>query len=127
MHGTRCRMAFPPSNELAFLIGKEVTRVAFQTSGVRIIWWEGGEIDAMCNFEHCDQRGIRHRLGDVFVDPPSMLHRLIQRKVSSVKANGSYLTLTFDDGQELIFDGTGVGENGLIKLGNELTDGYIVF
>ncbi len=120
-------MAFPPPSELDFLIGKEVARIAFLTDGVHFIWWGGGEIRVSSYFEHRDQQGLRYQLGDVFRDPPSLLHRLIQRKVAEVHANDSFLTLTFDDGQELTFDSTGIGENGLILFSADLSDGWIVF
>ena len=127
VRGTSLGMTFPPSSELAFLVGKEVAQVAFMTSGVRFIWWEGGELQVASDFEHTDQDGVRHQLGDVFCDPPSLLHRLIQRKVTAVQGNDSFLTLTFDDGQELTIDATGVGENGLIVFGADLSEGWIVF
>ncbi|MEO1729949.1 MAG: hypothetical protein AAFR64_04355 [Pseudomonadota bacterium] len=127
MSGISFAMAFPPTSELDFLIGKEVAQVAFVTDGIRFIWWEGGEIRVTSDFEHKDQKGVCYRLGDVFRDPPSLLHRLIQSKVSAIQVNDCSLTLTFDDGQELIFDSTGIGENGLIQIGADLSDGWIVF
>ena len=127
MRGTSSGMAFPPPSELAFLVEKEVGRIEFVTDGVHFIWWGGGEIRASSYFEHRDQQGLIYQLGDVFRDPPSLLHRLIQRKVVEVHANDSFLTLTFDDGQELTFDATGRGENGLILFGADLSDGWIVF
>lgn len=120
-------MAFPQHSELAFLVGKEVAQVAFVTDGVRFIWWEGGEIRVTSDFEHRDQKGVRYQLGDVFCDQPSLLHRLIQRKVSEIQVNDHFLTLKFDDGQALIFDGTGPGENGLIQFSSDLADGWVVF
>ena len=120
-------MAFPPPSELAFLVGKEVARIAFVTDGVHFHWWGGGVIRVSSEFEHRNQQGLRYQLGDVFCDPPSLLHRLIQRKVVVVHVNESFLTLTFDDGQELTFDATGIGENGLILFGDDLSDGWIVF
>lgn len=120
-------MAFPPSSELAFLIGKEVARIAFETSGVHFIWWGGGEIHAMGDFVHKDKCGILHQLGDVFRDPPSKLHQLVQSKVIACHVTDSSLALSFDDGQELTFDGTGLGENGLIQFADDLTGGWIVF
>lgn len=81
----------------------------------------------MGKFEHKDCDGISHRFGDVFLDPPSLLSRLIQRKVTDVHVDEGYLRLLFDDNQELSFDGTGLGENGLIQLEADLTDGWFVF
>jgi hypothetical protein len=127
VRGTSFSMAFPPPSELAFLVGKKVGRIEFVTDGVHFIWWEGGAIHVTSYFEHRDQQGLIYQLGDVFRDPPSLLHRLIQRKVVEVHANDSFLTLTFDDGQELTFDATGIGENGLILYGADLSDGWIVF
>ncbi len=104
-----------------------MARITFVTSGVHFIWWEGGEIHVTSDFEHKDEEGVRYQLGDLFRDPPSLLHRLIQRKVVAVQVSDSSLTLTFDDGQELTFDGAGIGENGLIQFGADLSDGWMVF
>ncbi|WP_375290787.1 hypothetical protein [Qipengyuania sp.] len=120
-------MALPPYSEIAFLVGKEVARIAFETSGIHFIWWGGGEIHAMKDFEHKDLDGARHKLGDVFRDPPSMLPRLIQRKIEGVQVEESALNLIFDDGQELSFTATDLGENGLIQFTDDLADGWIVF
>ena len=123
----KAEMTLPPSEELAFLVGKEVARVAFETMGVHVIWMGGGEIHAMSDFEYRDQDGMRHQLGDVFRDPPSTLPRLIQRKVEVVHVTDSGLKLVFDDNQELTFSATGLGENALIQFGTDLSDGWIVF
>jgi len=120
-------MAFPPSNELEFLRGQQVTQVVFQTDGVRFVCWGGAEIHAMGDFEHKDHDCNTHQFEDVFLDPPSLLHRLIQRQIFSVEVNGDLLKLSFDDGQELTFNSSPNGENGLIKFGADLTDGWIVF
>lgn len=81
----------------------------------------------MGEFEHKDKNGVRHQLGDVFRDPPSLLHRLIQRKVVAFRVTDSFFTLNFDDGQELAFNGSGLGENGLIQLSSDPTDGWVDF
>ena len=119
---------FPPSNELQFLLGKEVASVRFEPSGVHFMWWEGGEIHAMRNFDHTDQEGVQHQFGDRRSDPLSMLHRLVQRKVAALDVNDNSLTLAFDDGQTLVFYAeAGTGEHGLIQFGNDLKDDYIIF
>lgn len=102
-------------------------RVAFETAGVHFIWWGGGEIHAMGDFEHRDQDGARHKLGDVFRDPPSTLPQLLQRKIEKVQIEEGALNLIFDDGQELNFTATDLGENGLIKFSDDFADGWIVF
>ena len=81
----------------------------------------------MGNLEHKDKNGVRHQLGDVFRDPPSLLPQLIQRKVVAFRVTNDFLALSFDDGQELIFDGTGLGENGLIQFAADLKGGWVVF
>lgn len=120
---------FPPSDELQFLLGKEVASVRFEPSGVHFVWWEGGEIHAMRNFDHTDEQGMQHQFGNgMWFDPPSLLHRLVQRKVAALDVNDNSLRLAFDDGQTLVFHAeAGNGEHGLIQLGNDLKDDWIVF
>ena len=125
--GQRFGMTVPPSNDLAFLVGKEVARIAFETSGVHFIWDGGGEIHAMGTFVHVGSDGVSRQFRDVFLDPPSLIHQLIQRKVSAVRADESSFTLVFDDGQELAFDAAALGESGLIQLAADLAEGWIVF
>jgi hypothetical protein len=120
-------MAAPSSNDLAFLVGKEVARVAFETMGVHFIWEGGGEIHAMGPFIHLGPDGVWRQCDDVFLDPPSLLPRLIQRRVAAVGADGNGFTLVFDDRQELTFDASGLGENGLIQFATDLAEGWIVF
>ena len=120
---------FPPDDDLQFLLGKEVSNIVFGSSGVHFVWWEGGEIHAMRNFDHLDGEGVRHRFGEgMWIDPPSLLHRLVQRRVKTLDVDDQSLTLSFDDGQKLIFHAyTGRGENGLIQFGEDLKDGWIVW
>ncbi|MBN8484606.1 MAG: hypothetical protein J0L50_07480 [Sphingomonadales bacterium] len=120
---------FPPRSDLTFLLGKELARVAFEPCGVHFIWWGGGEIHAMRDFDHTDDKGTCSEFGSGnWLDPPSLLHRLIQRKVSAVELLEDSLVLKFDDGQLLRFYALkDAVENVLIQLGNELKDDYILF
>ncbi|MBS0482772.1 MAG: hypothetical protein JSR96_11615 [Proteobacteria bacterium] len=119
----------PPANELQFLLGKEISSIIFGSSGVHFVWCDGGEIHAMRDFDHTDQGGVRHQFGNgMRFDPPSLLHRLVQRKVTALDVNENSFILTFDDGQALVFHAqAGNGENGLIQLGSSLSDDYIVW
>ena len=120
---------FPPADELQFLLGKEVSSIRFEPSGVHFVWWEGGEIHAMRDFDHIDREGTQHHFGEgMWSDPASLLHHLIQRKVTALDVKDASLTLNFDDGQKLVFFScTGSGENGLIQFGNDLKDDYIIW
>jgi hypothetical protein len=120
---------FPPEHELQFLLGKEISNVVFGTGSVHFVWWEGGEIHAMRDFDHTDPEGLCHQFGrGMSLNPPSLLHRLIQRKVLALNVDDNSLTLRFDDGQSLVFRAyTGCGENGLILLGKDISEDYIVF
>ena len=120
---------FPPEHELQFRLGKELINVEFRPGGVRFVWWEGGEIHAFRDFDHTDAEGLCHQFGrGVWLNPPSLLHRLIQRKVLALDVDDNSLTLSFDDGQSLVFRAyRGCGENGLILLGKDISDDYIVF
>ena len=120
---------FPPRTDLTFLLGKELTRVAFEPGGVHFIWCDGGEIHAMRDFDHTDEKGTCSKFGrGNWRDPPSLLHRLIQRKVSALELHEDSLVLKFDEGQSLRFYALkDAVENVLIQLGHDLKDDYILF
>lgn len=120
---------FPPAGELQFLLGKEIASICFEPSGVHFLWWAGGEIHAMRDFDHIDREGQRHHFGmGMWSDPASSLHHLIQRKVAALDVADESLMLNFDDGQKLVFFArAGGGENGLIHLGKSLEDDYIIW
>ena len=122
-------MTFPAQSELEFLVGKEVTRISFGTSSIYFAWWEGGGIDAMGYFDHIDCTGVCSEFGKSnWVDPPSLLHRLLQHKIVSLKTSTETLELLFDDTQLLRFHAVpNLIENGLIMFGNDLQAGYIIF
>lgn len=83
----------------------------------------------MRDFDHTDDKGTCSEFGNGnWLDPPSLLHRLIQRKVSAVELLEDSLVLKFDDGQLLRFYALkDAVENVLIQLGHELKDDYILF
>lgn len=83
----------------------------------------------MRDFDHTDEEGNTHEFGEgAWRDPPSLLHRLIQRKVIELDVASNSLTLIFDGGQSLRFMAhEGIGENGLIQLEEDLSEGWIVF
>ena len=119
---------FPPIDDLNFLLGKEISNIVFETCGVHFIWWDGGEIHAMRDFSHIDPEGKYHQFGEGLLDPPSLLHRLIQRKVVALEVNEDSMVMKFDDGQSLIFHAVaGRGENRLIQFGRTLEDDWIVW
>ena len=122
-------MPFPPRSELELLLGKAVSRISIGTSSIHFIWWEGGGIDVSGYFDHIDSSGVCREFGEGnWVDPPSLLHRLLQRKIISLETGPETLELAFDDKQLLRFYGkTNLPENGLIMFGNDLMEDYIVF
>jgi len=80
-------------------------------------------------FDHIDSTGVCREFGKSnLVDPPSLLHRLLQHEIVSLKTSTETLELLFDDKQLLRFHAVAyLGENGLIMFGNDLQDGYIIF
>ena len=120
---------FPQPNELQFLVGKELTKVTFYSGEIYFGWWDGGGLSARFAFEHMDEAGRKQTFeGGGTGEPPSLLHRLLQRVVSYVEVEASHLTLGFDDGQRLRFLAEpGRGECGLIQFTDDLADGWIVY
>ena len=117
--------SIPPISALKFLIGEELSLISFGTH-VTFHWWDSGNIQAYGYFDHVDEHGQVHEFGDGY--PPSVLHHLLRKKVTSLSGGQDNLTLIFDDGQSLRFYvAPNLPENVLIQLGKDLQDGWEVF
>lgn len=121
--------AFPAVSDLGFLVGKELAQVALDPQGVQFRWEQGGQISAWFEIEHIDDQGHQTRYdGIAFTGPPLLLHRLLQRIVSRIESVPLLLTLHFDDGQRLMLHSQeGPYECGMIQLGRDMADGFIIY
>jgi hypothetical protein len=120
---------FPPMSELQFLIGKEVSEIAFGAYCVQIRWSDGGHISVEGGMEHIDDDGRTHIYDCVaYSGPPLALHRLLMKKTIMLDVLPLWLTLIFEDGQKLrLKSEEGPYECGLIQFTDSLGEGYIVY
>lgn len=120
---------FPPVSEFQFLVGKEVSQIAYGPHSVHFHWEGGGQITAEFDYEHVTQDGRVLRSDcAAHAASASLLHRLIHKKVAPIEVQPLCLTIGFDDGQMLrLFSEEGPYECGLIQFTDDLADGYIVY
>lgn len=92
----------PSAEVLQSLLGEELGQVSLEPFGVRFVFDRWG-LSVQCNIEHVEPTGARHihdctTLGG----PPLVLHRLLQKLVTSVEREELAFKLHFTDGSTLI-------------------------
>ena len=92
----------PSAEVLQSLVGEELGQVSLDPFGVQFRFDRWG-LSVQCNITHVEPDGARHiydctKLGG----PPLVLHRLLQKLVTSVEREELAFKLNFTDGATLI-------------------------
>jgi hypothetical protein len=109
--------AFPPSADLPPFIGDTLWQIRFDPNSLQFVFESGLRLVSQDSTEHVqpDGRVLRYE-NEAFRDPPTLLHRLIGKSVTSVGREDLMLTLTFSDGAVLrVFSEVGAYESGQIE------------
>lgn len=91
---------FPPTSELQFLVGFEVSQICLDPWSTQVRFSEGGQITVEGPFEHLDIQGRSHlhQTGDERDTGPIFLRELIQKRIAMVQRDATRLTIAFDNG-----------------------------
>ena len=94
---------FPPTSELAHLVGSELAQVRFDPYGIQFAFHDASSIVAENAVEQIEPDGtIWHYKCVAAEASPAMLHRLIGKKIAILRSEGLRLNLDFDNGATLI-------------------------
>jgi len=115
---------FPPASELNSLIGETLMQVCLDPHSTQF-HFDPSRITVEFAIEHVEPDGTVWRYGCVASEgPPTMLHRLVGKIVTSIESEGLRLKIGFDNGAQLhLLSETGSYESGQIGVGGK----FIVF
>jgi hypothetical protein len=109
--------AFPPSDELQFLVGDEIGQICLDPWSLQFKFVSGSQITVEGRIEHIDESGLSHshdcqtRAGEAL-----HLHQLLQHPISAISVQPLCLSLTFASGAVLrIYSELGRYECGTIS------------
>ena len=91
---------FPPTSELQFLVGLEVSQICLDPWSTQVRFSDGGQITVEGPFEHMDTEGRSHlhQIGNDQDTGPVFLRELIQKRIAMVQRDATRLTIAFDNG-----------------------------
>ncbi|GGL14123.1 hypothetical protein [Caulobacter rhizosphaerae] len=91
---------FPPTSELQFLVGLEISQICLDPWSTQVRFSDGGRITVEGPFEHLDAQGRPHlhQTGDEQDIGPIFLRDLLQKRVVMVQRDANRLTIAFDSG-----------------------------
>jgi hypothetical protein len=88
--------AFPPAEDLQFLVGEEITQIALDPNSVQFRFARGGQITVEGDIEHIDASGQPHSYDCTARSTEAIyLHQLLQHPISVVEVQPLCLSLTF--------------------------------
>ncbi len=115
---------FPPLADLQRLVGDTLWQIRFDPNSLQFIFDSGLNLVSQDSVEHVQPNGdtLRHE-NESYRDPPTLLHRLIGKSITTVDREDLLLTLAFSDGATLrVVSEIGPYESGHI----ENADGSII-
>ena len=95
--------AFPPSEDLRFLIGLEIVQVCLDAWSTQLRFSEGGQITVEGKFEHLAANGSLwvHQSSERMDNGPVFLRALIQQRIDKLETEPLMLTLHLSKGDIL--------------------------
>jgi hypothetical protein len=115
---------FPPASELNSLIGETLTQVGLDPYSTQF-HFDPSHITVEFAVEQIEPDGTVWRYECVAAEgPPTMLHRLVGKTVTSIESEALRLNIRFDNGAQLhLLSVIGPYESGQINVGGK----FIVF
>jgi hypothetical protein len=89
---------FPPAEQLAFLVGQELSAVILNPYDIHLVLWNKTSICVEHHLQYRDAKGHVVEHEPYTSRTPVTLHQLIGRKVVHLDASELSLGLVFDDG-----------------------------